>query len=85
MEAASFPGENCLLSKPDCMDVDECDMISVQLGRLESGYPVILSCWKVTAEEIEAMKRTGRVWLMVLGTQMPPVMLIGGDKPDIKD
>jgi hypothetical protein len=39
--------------------------------------PVVISCWKVTQEELEEIQRTGRVWLMVYGVTMPPVVLCG--------
>ena len=45
-----------------------------------SGIPVVVSCWKMTAEELAEINRTGRVWLVVWGVTQPPVSLCG-EKP----
>lgn len=42
-----------------------------------TGTPVVLSCWKCTAEELEEINKTGRVWLTVMGQTMPPVHIQG--------
>lgn len=77
MIASGFDQENAVLGAPLGMSADECEPLSVWRGELESGVPVVISCWKITAEELEEIKRTGRVWLMVMGTTMPPVYLKG--------
>ena len=37
--------------------------------------PVVISCWKLTKEELDLINKTGRVYLTVLGETMPPVAL----------
>ncbi len=49
--------------------------LSVYRGQQANGVPVVISCWKLTQEELAEFQRTGRVWLTVMGTTMPPVAL----------
>lgn len=75
MESSAFDEENAVLDPPRGMSTKECDTISIWRGELENGIPVVVSCWKVTKEELEEIHRTGRVWLFVMGRSMPPVSL----------
>jgi len=77
MIATSFDESNCVIGKPEDMPHDECDCLSVFVGRQAGDTPVVISCWKLTKEEFEEVKRTGRIWLGVLGKTMPPVWLSG--------
>jgi hypothetical protein len=77
MVPASFDQSNDVLGKPSDMTHDECDCLSVYRGPDSDGRPVVVSCWKLTAEEQEELLRTGRLWLTVAGTTMPPVVLSG--------
>jgi hypothetical protein len=43
----------------------------------EQGVPVVVSCWKVTREELDQIIATGRVWLTVCGETMPPCEVSG--------
>lgn len=36
---------------------------------------MIISCWKVTDEDLEIIKQTGVVWLRVYGKAQPPVII----------
>lgn len=77
MFATNFDESNHVLDKPPGMDREECEALSVWVGPLPNGFPVVVSCWKPTAEELEEIKRTGRVWLMIWGPTMPPAVLLG--------
>lgn len=77
MISTSFPEENLVLDPPIGTTNQDIECIPVYAGRLEDGAPVIISCWKVTAEELREIQRTGRVWLMVLGVAMQPVIISG--------
>lgn len=83
MIPASFDESNLVLDKPADMTHEQCTSLSVLRGTLEDGQSVVLSCWKCTPEELAEINRTGRVWLLVYGTTMPPV-IVAGKKP-IKD
>lgn len=77
MIAASFPESNHVLDKPPEMDRETCTALSVFVGQTPApgACPVVISCWKLTKEELEQINKTGRVWLWVFGCGMPPVAL----------
>jgi hypothetical protein len=76
--ATSFDEENAVLDPPAGMTNDQCESLSVWRGRLEkSGLPAVVSCWKITDKEWEQMRQTGRIWVMVLGETMPPLIPLG--------
>ncbi len=80
MEAASFDEANLVLGPPPGMTEEQVGSLSVWRGAYADGRPVVISCFKVTKEELEEINRTGRVWLHVFGVTMPPVWL-GGRNP----
>lgn len=77
MIACSFDESNTVLGRPreECGSEVEC--LSVCRTETVDGTPVVISCWKLTAEELAEINRTGRVWLLVVGETMPPVALNG--------
>jgi hypothetical protein len=77
MIAASFDEANTVLDTPKGMTPDNCEPLSVWRGPLDNGIPAVISCWKLTQNELEEINRTGRVWLLVMGSTMPPVALSG--------
>lgn len=79
-EAASFDESNAVLGRPQSMTDDECQALCVCRTQTEDGQPVVISCWKVTAEELAEIQRTGRIWLMLWGQTMPPAF-VTGQKP----
>ena len=68
-----FKEENFTFTKPESMDDNECGPLPVHKGEDTDGYPVIISSWQLTPEEMEEIKTTGKVWLVITGTRMPPV------------
>lgn len=76
MNPTSFDESNHVLGAPKGMSADECLPLSVCMTS-NGQHDVVVSCWKVTAEELEEIKKTGRVWLIVCGKTMPPVWLNG--------
>jgi len=83
MVPCSFTEADTVLDKPDEMSREECEALSVCRGTTESGFPVLVSCWKLTKEELEYVIRTGRIWMVVAGETMSPVWL-SAIKPGIK-
>lgn len=75
MIPTSFDESNAVLDKPKCIGREDCTALSVLRVTDGNGFPVVISCWKLTKEELEEVNKTGRVWLGVLGTTMPPVYL----------
>ena len=72
---ADFHESNAVLDRPADMTADECTLLNVLRAETEDGTPCVVSCWKLTAEELEAVKLTGRIWLIVSGRTMPPRLL----------
>ncbi len=77
MEATSFNESNDVLDKPDTLDKEDCEALSVWRGRLMNGCKGVISCWKPTKEELDVIQRTGRVWVIVLGKTMAPTYVSG--------
>ncbi len=75
MVPSSFAESDDFLNPPDSMK-DDC--LPLSIARREfGGYPGVISCWRPTAEELAEINKTGRVWLVVIGQTMPPVILDG--------
>jgi hypothetical protein len=75
MIATAFTEENAVLDGPPGTTSEQVESLSVCRCENENGVPVLVSCWKVTKEELEEIQRTGRVWLIVLGHTTFPVRL----------
>jgi hypothetical protein len=75
MEACSFEESNVVLGRPQSMTDEQCGPLSVWRGVCADGVPRVISCFKLTKDELEQINRTGRVWLFVIGETMPPVAL----------
>ena len=81
MIPSGFKESNCVFDKPSNMTYDDCYAIEALKGTLEGiNVPAVITCWKLTQEELDEINKTGRVWLIVYGTGMPPVT-ISGIKP----
>jgi hypothetical protein len=76
--ACGFSEANFVLSAPPGMEED-CDALQVLRMEIE-GRPVVVSAWKVTADELAEINRTGRIWLILFGQTMPPACVCG-EKP----
>jgi len=82
MFPTSFKQSNAVLEPPEGMPPDITDSISVCRATtvtIKHQAPVVLSCWKLTQEELDEINKTKRVWLHVMGESMPPVWLSGKD------
>jgi hypothetical protein len=77
MIPSSFTESNTFLDKPVGFFEDQCVPLAVFKDNRQDKLPVVISCWKMTREELEEIIRTGRIWLVVCGETMPPVMLSG--------
>jgi hypothetical protein len=71
MKPVKFKEQNQQLGPPPGMSEDECSPLPV----FTDGKQCI-SCWELSPEEIEKVKRTGRIWLSVVsGQTQPPVWM----------
>ena len=72
----AFDEDNDTLGPPEGMS-DECDALSICRTADSSGRPLIVSCWKLTKNELDEINRTGRLWLLVWGLTMRPTAVTG--------
>lgn len=70
-----FPESNFTFNKPANMTDDQCGPLKVHKGIDGENFPIIISKWKLTDEELEQIKTTGVVYLTIYGSGMPPVSL----------
>lgn len=82
MIACSFDEANGDLGPPPGLTEDQVHSLRVFKGHDQNGFFHVVSCWRVTPEEIEKIKETGRVWMISLGG-MAPVRLTA-DKPEME-
>jgi hypothetical protein len=75
----SFDESNHVLSAPPGIEGD-CEPLSVMVSQNDEGGQAFVSCWKLTAEELAEVNRTGRVWVIVWGALHPPIAVCG-EKP----
>lgn len=80
MLPTTFPEKNFIFKKPSDMTDEQCGDLSVWKGETttEDTYtkiPAIISCWKLSKEDLEEIQKTGVIWLSITGYGMPPVSL----------
>lgn len=74
LHPASFEQSNAVFGPP--IGKSEEEVASLSAAIIQWGdVPAVLSCWKPTEEQLEAIRRTGRLWLAIMGGTMPPVCL----------
>lgn len=75
--AAGFQQENDVLAAPVGVSSEDVQALSICRTSLPDDTPVVISCWKLTQEELDEINRTGRVWLVLWGRSMPPAYVAG--------
>lgn len=70
--AVGFEGANIVFRAPEGMSQEEC----YDLQSFSDGQQVI-SCWRLSAEELAEVAKTGVVWLSIMGRTLPPVSVSG--------
>lgn len=79
MLPTTFPESNFTFEKPKDMSDEECMSLPVWKGSSapdpDTGnqFPMIISCWKLSYEDLQEIQKTGCVWLSITGHGMPPV------------
>ncbi len=79
MEPIKFKEQNTVFNKPSSMTDEECGSLPCFVDRNER-YPQIISCWKLSEEEMIEIQKTGIVWVSVYANGLPP-MAIMTEKP----
>ena len=76
----SFEQSNNVLSVAKDMPIEGIEPLSVWQGMQPNGFPVTVSCWKLSQEELDEIIRTKRVWVIVAGLTTFPLH-VQGDAP----
>lgn len=77
MEPINFKNANFTYTAPN--DMPECKDLVVYKGKDMAGYPVIISKWQLSKEDLEYLNKTGTIYLQITGNGMPPVSLFVED------
>ena len=82
MKGVSFPQQTTVFGKPEGWKDEDCYGLPVaQSYYLNSeGKPVacLISCWEFTPEDMAEFQKTGKIYLSITGSGMPPVSLSAG-------
>lgn len=70
MNAVSFPHQNITFTKPENMTDEECGSLPAFKGE---GH--LISCWKLSEDDLKRVNETGIIWFDMLGNQQPPICL----------
>ena len=73
-DPVGFEGANGIMMRPPDMTPEECRDLTVWRDGKQ-----IISCWRLTEDELKTVRETGVVWLSILGNAMPPVCIAGKD------
>jgi len=73
VKAVSFPQANKVLKAPAGQEADVYDL-AVWGGEIE-GIPRCISCWEPSLKERALIAAGGPIWLWVMGTTHPPLVL----------
>jgi hypothetical protein len=80
MKGTKFPRATFDLIKPDNMTGEQCNSLPATRGIDANGFNYILTAFKPSEDDIEAIKRGELVYLKVLGTVFSPVALFTLDE-----
>lgn len=72
-EAVGFKGSNAIMYGFG----DVRDLQVFRLRPKDVNGPQVISCWRLTPEELAEVARTGVVWLSVIQDGQPPVYVSG--------
>lgn len=79
MKGVEFPEQTTVYGKPKGWKEEDCYGLPVSqafYGNSDgNGVCCLISCWQLTPEEMEEVKRTGKIYLSITGSGMPPVSL----------
>jgi len=76
-EPVNFKGSNTILGPPKGCTEDQVGSMFVcrrpsELSGME-GCPEVVSVWRLNADEVDCVVRTGRIQVHILGETMPPL------------
>lgn len=71
----TFKESNHVFTKPTNMTDEQCGELEVFVGRDSANFPVIISKWQLSKEDIETINEKGHIYLSIIGHGMPPVWI----------
>lgn len=71
MQPISFEESNCNYENHHGFTLNGINIVSAFKGESKDGIPIVVTCWKMTEEELEEFQRTGKIWILSLGTELP--------------
>ena len=71
MNPVDFEQANFTFTRPPSMTAEECGDLRVYRG--DEGENI--SCWELSDEDIEQLKKTRKIWLWIWAQRHPPVAL----------
>lgn len=74
MKAIVTEHTNSVLMAPENQK-DEVADLPIARVQFQDGTRAVESCWELSKEEIEEVKRTGRVYFVCMGDTHPPIVL----------
>ncbi len=75
MKCIEFEGQTTLLRPPGDMERGSCGALPVYRFTYSDGSPAMISVWKPSDAEIEALKNGAHIALTVLGGVHPPIAM----------
>lgn len=78
-QGIEFPEANTVLRAPTPEDAAAGTVYDLHVHRYRDldGNPNVISCWKLSPEELEEVARTGVVWFNSWGNTHPPISIFG--------
>lgn len=71
MQPVSFEESNCVYENVGGISINDIEVSAAFQGHTNDGIPIVVTCWKMTKEELEEFQRTGRIWVLTLGHEIP--------------
>ena len=84
MNPIDFPESNMLATKPESMTDEQCVAMNVLHGQFPDGSDVFISCWEMSDEELEQIKKTKKIWVWQYGDHIQPIALDASETPPFR-
>ncbi len=73
MRPIPFKESNLNLGAGDNPNTDD---MPVAISVDSEAIPMVVSCWKLSPEELAEINRTGEIWPAVMGHRTPPISIM---------
>lgn len=81
MKPVKFEQQNFVWGRPSGTTDDQVGSMPAYKGvEQESGWPLTISCWEPSEEELAEIIRTKKIWLRIYGNNHP-VVSVSGNSP----